>query len=511
MLFNSFSFIFFYFPIVVIGFYLIRSRTHEGAIALLAGASIYFFCQWNLHYLWLLLLSIIMNFTFGCAITAFLKISRKRALLLLRLSLAFNILILGYYKYTGFFLETMHQAFGTQWSLGQIILPLGISFFTFTQIAFLVDSYQGKVKEYSFLNYLLFVTYFPHLIAGPILHHAQMMPQFQRKDTYSINWENNSKGLMMFIIGLAKKTLVADYFSTIAKPIFESASLGNTPLLVESWMGVFAYTLQLYFDFSGYCDMAIGISLFFNIRLPFNFNSPYKSLNIIDFWRRWHITLSTFLRDYLYIPLGGNRHGYAKRYINILVTMLIGGLWHGAGWTFVVWGGLHGIYLLINHAFRDLCNSWTNHSPYVVADRLPARLILPVRLIERTLSSGMTFLAVSTAWVFFRSNDLPAAFHVLAGMIGKNCLSWHHHAHLEIYWPIYIGLLAVWFLPNSQEWIGLEMSPQVQTTSKDTITSFLFKWNPNHWWNWAMPGIIFAICILVLTNGKPSEFLYFQF
>ncbi len=506
MLFNSLPFIFLFFPIVVFGFYLIGRFSGEAAILWLSATSLYFFCQWNAHYLWLLLLSITVNFGFGYGITYF---SNNKSRIMLLTALGFNLLLLGYYKYAGFFAETMCQAFGATWSFGKIILPLGISFFTFTQIAFLVDSYRGKVKEYNFFHYILFVTYFPHLIAGPILHHAQMMPQFRSKNTYQINWENVTKGLMMFIIGFAKKMLLADYFATIAKPVFESANSANPPLLVDSWMGVFAYSLQLYFDFSGYCDMAIGISLFFNIRLPFNFNSPYKSHSIIDFWRRWHMTLSVFLRDYLYIPLGGNRHGNTRRYLNVLVTMLIGGLWHGAGWTFVVWGGLHGIYLAINHAFRDLRHKWISKGAEKNDPQKNCYFRSLVDWIERLLSSGITFLAVSIAWVFFRSPDMNTAFSMLGGMIGKNSFTWHHHVHLEIYWPIYIGLLAVWLLPNSQEWMGLAESSEQESLVQNTPR--LFKWNPSLWWNWLIPGIILALCILELTNGKPSEFLYFQF
>ena len=498
MLFNSFQFIFLFFPIVVLVFYFLGRYSRESAALWLCAASLYFFCQWNVHYLWLLLLSITVNYGFGYGIT---HLSERLARFMLMTALAFNLLLLGYYKYAGFFAETMHQAFGSTWSFGHIILPLGISFFTFTQIAFLVDSYRGKAKEYNYFHYILFVTYFPHLIAGPILHHAQMMPQFRSKDTYRINWENNAKGLMMIIIGFAKKMLLADYFATIAKPVFDSANVGTTPLMGDSWMGVFAYALQLYFDFSGYCDMAIGISLFFNIRLPFNFNSPYKSLDIIDFWRRWHMTLSAFLKDYLYIPLGGNRHGNGRRYLNVLVTMLIGGLWHGAGWTFVIWGGLHGVYLAINHAFRDLRSGWIRNSTN--QEENTAR---PIHWLERLLSSGITFLSISIAWVFFRSPDLNTAFRMLGGMLGKNRLTWHQHAHLEIYWPIYIGLLAVWLLPNSQQWMGLE-----EPSEQKNPVPYSFRWDPAHWWTWLIPGIILAVCILELTNGKPSEFLYFQF
>lgn len=508
MLFNSLQFIFLFFPVVVLGFYLIGRFSREGAVLWLCAGSLYFFCQWNIHYLWLLLLSITVNYGFGYAI-AHLSKGKSRTVLLT--ALGFNLLLLGYYKYAGFFAESMHQAFGTNWSFAEIILPLGISFFTFTQIAFLVDSYRGKAKEYNFFHYILFVTYFPHLIAGPILHHAQMMPQFRNRNTYQINWENNARGLMMFIIGFAKKMLLADYFSTFAKPVFEVANTGYTPLMGESWMAVFAYSLQLYFDFSGYCDMAIGISLFFNIKLPFNFNSPYKALNIIDFWRRWHMTLSAFLRDYLYIPLGGNRHGNARRYVNVLVTMLIGGLWHGAGWTFVIWGGLHGVYLAINHAFRDMRYGWINKKDNREKTTSLPNLHDPVAWIQQLLSSGITFLAVSIAWVFFRSPDLNTAFRMLEGMIGKNPLTWHSCAHLEIYWPIYIGLLIVWLLPNSQQLIGLTESPAESVDAVNQRFAISFQWNPSSWWNWLVPGIILAVCIIELTNGKPSEFLYFQF
>jgi len=359
MLFNSCQFIFCYLPLVILGFYFLGKRSQALAVVWLCAASIYFFCQWNVHYVWLLLFSIVSNYGFGCGIS---RLAHNRSKALLVVALIFNLTLLGYYKYAGFLVQTLNDAFGINWSLATIILPLGISFFTFTQIAFLVDSFKGKAKEYDFAQYLLFVTYFPHLIAGPILHHAQMMPQFKLGETYRINWDNIGQGLVIFTIGLAKKILLADSLVTFVTPVFGAAGHGHTPELVEAWMAALAFALQLYFDFSGYCDMAIGISLFFNIRLPLNFNSPYKAVNIIEFWRRWHMTLSTFLRDYLYIPLGGNRSGSIRRWFNLLVTMLIGGLWHGAGWTFIIWGGLHGIYLVINHAFRNLRirNGWTD-------------------------------------------------------------------------------------------------------------------------------------------------------
>ncbi|MDD5262355.1 MAG: MBOAT family protein [Methylacidiphilales bacterium] len=494
MLFNSFPFIFCFLPLAVLGFYLLGRFSHQLAGLWLCAASLYFYSQWNSHYVWLLLISITVNYGFGYGI-ARLGHSRARALLIV--AIVFNLLLLGYYKYAGFFIHAFDSVLGTGWSLGQIILPLGISFFTFTQITFLVDSYKGKAREYNFVHYLLFVTYFPHLIAGPILHHAQMMPQFALRQTYRINWENKTRGLMVFTVGLAKKILLADTFSAYVTPVFDSAHTGATPLLLESWIAVLAFALQLYFDFSGYCDMAVGISYLFNIKLPLNFNSPYKAANIIDFWRRWHMTLSAFLRDYLYIPLGGNRHGKARRWFNVMATMLLGGLWHGAGWTFVIWGGLHGIYLVINHAFQNLRQrmGWDE-------GRWGWR--------GRILSTAATFLAVTVAWVFFRSPDLKTAGHMLSGMIGGNPLTWHAKTHLDHYFSVYFGLLAVWLLPNTQQWLRLRQGDEKEPGLKSEPSGWL-EWNPDRWWNWVLPGIVLAIAILMLTNGKPSEFLYFQF
>jgi D-alanyl-lipoteichoic acid acyltransferase DltB (MBOAT superfamily) len=240
---------------------------------------------------------------------------------------------------------------GTGWDAGTIVLPIGISFYTFTQIAYVVDTLQGKVTERSVLSYLLFVTYFPHLVAGPVLHHAEMMPQFRVRENLAPRAENLARGLTFLVAGLFKKVVLADGCAPIANAAFAGASAGLTP--GDAWLGAIAYSLQIYFDFSGYSDMAVGISLLFNIDLPVNFHSPYRARSVVDFWRRWHMTLSRFLRDYLYIPLGGNRKGPLRRHANLLATMLLGGLWHGANWTFVVWGGLHGLYLVVNHLWRQ--------------------------------------------------------------------------------------------------------------------------------------------------------------
>ena len=336
MLFNSYEFIFLYLPVVFIGFFFIGRYNFRFAALWLAAVSLFFYGWWNPKFVVLLLGSILFNFGAGYLISH-AKIAEKSKSIFF-ISIIANLALLGVFKYANFFIATANT-FGTQWDSLDIILPLGISFFTFTQIAYLVDVYRGIAREYDFIYYLLFVTWFPHLIAGPVLHHKQMMPQFASPSIYKPNPESIAVGLTLFSFGLFKKVMLADQFALYANPVFADAAKGAQPMFNEAWIGVLAYTLQLYFDFSGYSDMAIGLSRIFNVKLPLNFDSPYKAGNIIDFWRRWHMTLSKFLRDYLYVPLGGNRKGPTRRHLNLLATMLLGGLWHGAGWNFVLWGG----------------------------------------------------------------------------------------------------------------------------------------------------------------------------
>jgi len=320
-------------------------------------------------------------------------------------AIAANLALLGYFKYGGFFLENVDGLLGRPFADPRIVLPLGISFFTFTQIAYLVDTWKGRANERNPVHYALFVTYFPHLIAGPILHHSEMMPQFRIPLTYQFDFDKFTTGLCIFAFGLFKKVVLADGVAKFVAPVFDSAERGVAVSLPDAWGGALAYTFQLYFDFSGYCDMAIGLSWLFGIALPLNFDSPYKATSIIAFWRRWHMTLSRFLRDYLYIPLGGNRHGSARRYINLFATMTIGGLWHGAGWTFVAWGALHGAYLWANHAWSTATHTRLN----LVAVPPPVR---------STIAWLLTFLAVVVGWVLFRARTIAGAGQVLAGMAG---------------------------------------------------------------------------------------------
>jgi alginate O-acetyltransferase complex protein AlgI len=405
VLFNSPAFLLIFLPLTLAGFFLIAARNHRAAALWLGLASLAFYAVWNPKFVALLLGSVAFNYAMGYGIGKAGNPARRQTLL--TLAVATDLALLAVFKYTDFFITTYDQLTGALVPLTHIVLPLGISFFTFTQIAFLVDVSRGIVTEYSPIHYLLFVTYFPHLIAGPVLHHKQMMPQFAAPSTYRFNAAAFTQGFAIFLVGLAKKIVLADSLSGFVAPLFDAVEHGTAVTFFEAWAAALAYTFQLYFDFSGYSDMAIGLSLLFGVRLPLNFASPYKASNIIEFWRRWHMTLSQFLRDYLYVPLGGNRRGSLRRYVNLMVTMMLGGLWHGASWTFVVWGTLHGLYLTANHAWRAI------HPTASRADRAP-------RLITAIGTGALTFLAVVAAWVVFRAHTLHGAAAIFAGMLGRN-------------------------------------------------------------------------------------------
>ncbi|MBP2660156.1 MAG: rane-bound O-acyltransferase family protein [Firmicutes bacterium] len=459
MLFNSYEFIFVFLPITI-GVYFSLAKKHwiKAATMWLFIASLAFYSYWNILYLPLLLLSICFNFIMGK------KIEARRTKVLLAFGVGFNLLLLGYFKYAGFFVSSLNMITGNGFIVPQIILPLGISFFTFTQTAYLIDAYRGETNKYSFLTYALFVTVFPHLIAGPILHHKDMIPQFSRLRTFVVNYKNIAIGICMFTIGLFKKAVIADTFAPWVGLAFDHA---DKLTFVEAWCGALAYTFQLYFDFSAYSEMAIGLGLMFNLTLPINFNSPYKSTSIIEFWSRWHITLSSFLKNYLYIPLGGNRHGELKKMRNLLFTMLLGGLWHGAGWTFVIWGGLHGIYLIINHQWRK-CG-----------------IILP-KLINRML----TFVAVVVAWVFFRAESVQDAIAIISAM-----------GNIET-----ITLQGLDFVKqNEYGWIlGMLLVTMYCKNTQERLVNF------RAGWKWLIVVVIMFAYVIIDLN-KNTEFLYFQF
>ncbi len=390
MLFNSFEYIFAFLPLVFFLYFALSNVRIKLAKIVLILASFFFYAWWKLEYLPLLLASIIFNFTVADLIreNKLQNFLPKRAVLII--GIFANLALLGYYKYADFFIENANRALGTEYSSLKLLLPLAISFFTFQQITYLVDSYRGDIKKHSFLSYTLFVTFFPQLIAGPIVHHKEMIPQFESKLNWVKDYKNIVMGLFIFSLGLFKKVMIADQFAIWASAGFDAS---NTLSLLEAWATSLSYTFQLYFDFSGYTDMAIGAALLFNIKLPINFNSPYKAFNIQDFWRRWHMTLTRFLTEYIYIPLGGSRNGELRTYINIMIVFLIGGMWHGAGWTFIFWGFLHGMALVVHRGWGKL------------SFQMP-----------RWLAWFITFNFVNIAWVFFRANTFDDALKVITGM-----------------------------------------------------------------------------------------------
>jgi alginate O-acetyltransferase complex protein AlgI len=523
MLFNSPAFIFLFLPIVTLGFFIFGLKvSRKGAIVWLVAASLFFYGWWNPMYVSLLLLSITCNYIFGIYISRTVPMNPKRGRLLVTVAILANLVLLAYYKYYNFFSDSINQLTGADLPITSIALPLGISFFTFTQIAFLVDTYQRKVREQSFYHYLLFVTYFPHLIAGPVLHHKEMMPQFSSSHVFQFRPHRMIVGLTIFFLGLFKKIVVADSLAPYANTVFVGATLEDASVsFFAAWGGAIAYALQLYYDFSGYSDMAVGLSLLFGIRLPLNFFSPYKAVDIIDFWRRWHMTLSRFLRDYLYIPLGGNRHGIIRRYANLMITMLLGGLWHGAGWTFVIWGILHGFYLMVNHAWRSF--------RAVTTPRLRSYLY-----IHPSIATLLTFLAVTVAWVFFRADNIKAAVHIISGMTGLNGFifpNWLLPLSNQIgllesqlqgigvkftvdpyfdqwgYLLILVVLAFTWVAPNTYQFMA-RFKPTLNVFEADKPSHNVIQWRFNRI---SATYVALVTFMAIIGLNRVSEFLYFQF
>ncbi len=494
MLFTTLAFACGFLPIVYAGFFLLGRHFPSAAASWLFLASLFFYGYWMPQFTLLLLASVATNYVTGRAVALACANHRKsRARGLLIAGVAFNLGLLSYFKYANFLVDSLNTLLNIDWRLDPITLPIGISFFTFTQLAFLADAYHKGVREYRPAHYGLFVTYFPHLVAGPVLHHAQMMPQFSESATYRVNGANTAAGLAIFALGLFKKIVMADGVSPYADAVFNAAEAGVVLSGGEAWLGALAYTFQLYFDFSGYSDMAVGLSLLFNIRLPYNFNSPYQALNIADFWRRWHMSLSTFLRDYLYIPLGGNRHGGLRRHVNLMATMLLGGLWHGANWTFVMWGGLHGLYLVINHGYRAALGTRVQRW-----ERQP---------VYRLLAWSLTFVAVVVAWVLFRAQSFAAAVTVLRGMVGlvhaplsDSTVLWN--AGLTVAGAVghcvVLGAIAA-LLPNSNR-IGVALQERCRDSDR---------------WTWILLGaaVSFSVFVLVINAARDavSPFIYFNF
>lgn len=475
MLFNSLQFLFLFLPIVFICyFFLIKSKFTFAARIWLILASLYFYGHWNLLYLPLLLGSTLFNYFSGVWLKRIQEQDKRK--LILFFAIASNIGLLVYYKYLDFLIWNYNKIVQGNIEFLHLILPLGISFFTFTQISYLVDSYYRETKDNSFWNYMLFVTYFPHLLSGPILNHKDMMPQFERIGEKDIDYKNIAFGIFLMALGLFKKVVIADTIAIIAN---EGFNFSDKLSLIEAWVTSLSYTLQLYFDFSGYTDMALGISLLFNIKLPINFNSPYKAVNIQDFWKRWHITLGWFLTNYIYIPLGGNRKGKIVTCLNLLIVFFISGIWHGAGWTFVLWGVLHGCAIVIHRIWR-----------------------FQGITINKYVAWFITFNFVNFAWVFFRAKSIDSALNIIKGMIGMNGIN--------------ISLNSLKIM-NFQG--GGDGKIMLCFLICCCLLSFLFKnsfelmgdFKPNNKYALYLSLLIFMSLIFVLSNNQVSEFLYFNF
>ena len=514
MLFNSFVFIFLFLPIVYFFYqHLEKRKKHAQAILCLVISSLVFYAWWNPVYLVLILFSMAFNYHVGKLIKAREGPKKKRWL---TFGVGINLLLLAYFKYFNFFIDNINAFTAMDLNFETIILPLAISFFTFQQIAFLVDSYKGLLDELKPVDYCLFVCFFPQLIAGPIVHHKEMLPQFSIENKDRLNAENIAIGLSIFAFGLFKKMIIADNVALYVSPVFHAAGQGHELSFFEAWGAALAYSFQLYFDFSAYSDMAIGVARIFGIVLPLNFMSPYKSTSIIEFWRRWHITLSRFLRDYVYIPLGGNRKGESRRYINLLLTMFLGGIWHGAGWTFVIWGSLHGLFLAINHLFTKL--------------RKRLNINWDQSRLYKSICLLFTFFIITILWVYFRASSLSEANHMLTAMFDLSNIKIHHVPGrsadslkaLEgigigftqltyIYKNQYIYLILLFFIvifsPNIQD-IFSNHKPVLDSEKllKKPIYILCFKLN----WYWLLITIL-CLSISILSLNKVSEFLYFQF
>jgi D-alanyl-lipoteichoic acid acyltransferase DltB (MBOAT superfamily) len=484
MLFNSYEFIFIFLPLTwFIYFYLNSRRLTELSKGFLVFASLFFYSWWNIAYLPLILISMLFNYTIGSSLAKNSKsIYRKK---ILTAGIIANLSLLGYFKYADFFIENINAISNSNIELLHLALPLAISFFTFQQISYLVDSYRQETKEYDFLNYALFVTFFPQLIAGPIVHHKEMMPQFATVKNKVKNYNNIAMGLFIFSMGLFKKVVIADTFAVWATNGFDVAQKLN---LIEAWITSLSYTFQLYFDFSGYTDMAIGAALLFNIKLPINFNSPYKALDIQDFWRRWHMTLSRFLRDYIYIPLGGNRKGKYRTYTNLMATFILGGLWHGAGWTFVFWGFLHGLALVIHRVWNELGFK-----------------------MNKILAWFITFNFINISWVFFRAKEWDDALKVLGSMFSLDYVVLPSALASKLSFLDNYGVGFGYWLDHIQGtiWtmVWLVSIFAITIYSKNSIEQ-LYNLKLNYKNSLFMA---FLLSMGILSLSKVSEFLYFNF
>ncbi|NHO30985.1 MBOAT family O-acyltransferase [Acetobacter fallax] len=519
MLFNSRLFILYFLPLVYTGFVILtRWKRNREAVAWLGIASIVFYSWWNISTLPILLVSIAGNFLFGTLLSRF----PSKALFIFAIGV--NLAALAYYKYTTFFIEALNDTAGLDLYVPSIVLPLAISFFTFQQIAYLSDAYDGRAVEHRFTDYLLFISFFPHLIAGPITHHREMLPQFSRLTSGKGEPGRLAVGMTLFLAGLTKKVIIADPVGTYVAPVFNFSQEGGIPSFSDAWAGTLSYAMQIYFDFSGYTDMAIGLGLLFGISLPPNFDSPFKSRNIIEFWSRWHMTLTRFLTAYIYNPLtlhftrmriksgrsvprkGKTTPGafVVLTSIPTMFTMFVSGLWHGAGWQFIIFGVLHGFYLTVNHGWHLLKTrreSWPGTGSRLMA----------------VFSVALTFLCVLTGLIFFRAESVSSAWRILLGMAGHSPfypVSALKLPDITATQCIFLAVLAIiiWSFPNTGQIMrnyrtALDLTPRVSWMMRifPSVT-----WHPTLIWGVAT-GIVASFTLMRALSAAPSEFLYFRF
>ena len=513
MLFSSYTFVFGFLPLTWLAFSLAAWMGSGLVVPVLIVSSLVFYAWSGLDNLILIIISMTVNYWLG------FWLAGTHSRLLLGAGIVFNLGLLSYFKYADFLASNLAHLTGWLETVHfETALPLAISFFTFLQLAYLVDAYRKKTDPHAFLDYVLFVSFFPHLIAGPLVHHNDIITQF-REGRMVPRSENLAVGLSVFALGLIKKLAIADTLALYVDPTYQAASVGQSIGILAAWGATLAYTFQIYFDFSAYSDMALGLGRMFGITFPSNFNSPYRSYSIIEFWRRWHQTLSQFLRDYLYFPLGGSRCGMARTYVNLMVVMVLGGLWHGAAWNFVTWGGLHGFYLLVNHGWVA-----ARQGPLAGIGKIPA-------LVRGGVAWTVTFLAVVVAWVFFRAPDMTAALRIVKAMIGLESwflptsyamrlgdwsgrLGFAEHLRDELFegrsqilW-LTAALAIVLLLPNSQNWMSRFALASKEKRDRPRPAIIEMVWNPTSLWAVAS-GVLLAIGVSLLGNYHP--FLYFNF
>ena len=493
-------------PVVFAGFFLLAKISQRVAIGWLAIASIFFYAHWSIVALPILAISIVSNYWFGTLLS---RPNLKHRQSVLVLAIVVNLSALGYYKYVNFFIDNINELrilmdLDPLESVS-IILPIGISFFTFTQIAFLIDSYYGEVKEPDFIQYTLFVSFFPHLLAGPLIHHKQMMPQFSMTENFVIQREKIVIGLSIFAVGLAKKVLIADTLNGYVSSFHDSLAQGANPNFFASWLATIAYTFQLYFDFSGYSDMAVGAALLFGIWMPFNFNSPFRATNIIDFWQRWHITLTRYVGDYLYTPITLKFvrlsqglpvvfETFCSMVIPTIIIFSILGFWHGANWTYVIFGCMHGFYIVVNHLWRK-------------AFPLPNKknkINRRYKTIKMVAAWALTFLAVNMAFVMFRSDSVPTAFVIYKGTLGFYGYSLGNMP--DIY--AWIAGLKITLSAVTAAFLIILLMPNTIRVATFSTMEFLQKSVPAYASILILVAIIYA---LLQVHFYDSPFLYFQF